>query len=214
MFQTSHGWNKWRTITPPSTQTINDVTYMDSTDGIVIGNNTILKTTDKGETWFSVNLSTKRGSDVYNSVYFNSSEEGFIVGANGTILHSTDKGSTWELLNKTSVATDLLNTNELSLKNNNYNSPEAFKLSQNYPNPFNPSTMITYYLPQDSHLKLKVYDMTGKEVATLVNEFKSAGSYSIQFNSAGLSSGIYFYSMIAESGSSKIVKTMKMILAK
>ena len=75
--------------------------------------------------------------------------------------------------------------------------PGTFQLAQNFPNPFNPSTMISYQLPAASHIALKVFDMLGNEVATLVNETKEAGSYSATFDGSKLSSGIYFYTLQA-----------------
>ncbi len=87
---------------------------------------------------------------------------------------------------------------------------DDFSLEQNYPNPFNPSTSIQYRVSSNSNVSLKVYDVLGNEVATLVNEEKSAGSYEIKFNAAGLSSGIYFYKLQAGS----MVETKKMILMK
>ena len=87
-------------------------------------------------------------------------------------------------------------------------SPDGFILSQNYPNPFNPSTRIQYQVPSTSHINLKVYDVLGNEVATLVNEEKSVGSYEIVFDAKELSSGIYFYTIKAGS----FVETKKMIL--
>ncbi|MBK7497586.1 MAG: T9SS type A sorting domain-containing protein [Ignavibacteriales bacterium] len=93
----------------------------------------------------------------------------------------------------------------------NYNSiPEKFFLSQNYPNPFNPSTKISWQSPVSSHQTLKIYDVLGNEVATLVNEYRNAGSYEIDFNASKLSSGIYFYRLSAGS----FVQTKKMILIK
>lgn len=90
--------------------------------------------------------------------------------------------------------------------------PTDFQLAQNYPNPFNPSTVISYQLPAAGHVSLKVYDVLGNEVATLVNEFQQAGNYNSTFNtnSAKLSSGVYFYKL--QSGS--FVQTKKMILMK
>ncbi len=85
-----------------------------------------------------------------------------------------------------------------------------FSLEQNYPNPFNPSTSIKYWLSSISNVSLKVYDVLGKEVATLVNEEKPAGSYDVKFDAAGLSSGIYFYKLQAGS----LIETKKMILMK
>ncbi len=71
--------------------------------------------------------------------------------------------------------------------------PSQFNLEQNYPNPFNPVTTIKYQIPEISFVTLKVYDVLGNEIATLVSEEKPAGSYEINFNSSNLSSGIYFY---------------------
>jgi hypothetical protein len=96
--------------------------------------------------------------------------------------------------------------------------PEAYSLEQNYPNPFNPSTKIRYSIPiiiysetnQSTQITLKVYDVLGNEVATLVNEEKSAGSYEVKFDTAGLSSGIYFYKMQA----GDYVEIKKMVLVK
>lgn len=75
--------------------------------------------------------------------------------------------------------------------------PNAFALSQNYPNPFNPETRIYFELTQDSPVRLVVYDLLGREVATLVNEFKKAGRYDVTFTAASLSSGVYFYRLQA-----------------
>jgi len=69
----------------------------------------------------------------------------------------------------------------------------SFNLQQNYPNPFNPATQINYYIPVDTHVKLIIYNMLGNKVATLVDEDKSAGEYSVQFNASSLSSGVYIY---------------------
>jgi hypothetical protein len=71
--------------------------------------------------------------------------------------------------------------------------PLKFELGQNYPNPFNPNTTIEYSIPKQSRVTIKVYSLLGKEVASLVNENKPAGNYSVEFNASGLSSGIYFY---------------------
>jgi len=88
--------------------------------------------------------------------------------------------------------------------------PKVFALSQNYPNPFNPSTIINYQLPKANHVTLRLYDAIGREVATLVDEYKEAGSYDIQFNASKLSSGVYFYRIQAGEN----VDLKKMILMK
>jgi len=87
--------------------------------------------------------------------------------------------------------------------------PVNFELSQNYPNPFNPTTKIEYQLPNEGNVNISVFDNAGKEVASLVNEFKSAGYYTINFNAASLSSGVYFYSISA--GNFTATKRMMLI---
>jgi hypothetical protein len=75
--------------------------------------------------------------------------------------------------------------------------PNSYSIQQNYPNPFNPSTTISYSIPKAGYVTIKVYDILGKEISTLVNEEKSIGSYEVRFNGANLSSGVYFYRMKA-----------------
>ena len=88
--------------------------------------------------------------------------------------------------------------------------PSTYAVSQNYPNPFNPSTLINFDLPYDGKVSIKLFDMSGKEVATLIDETKTAGYYSVKFNAAGLSSGVYFYNISADNFS----ETKKMLLIK
>jgi hypothetical protein len=75
------------------------------------------------------------------------------------------------------------------------NVPAEFALSQNYPNPFNPSTTITFSLPHSTNVSLKVFDMLGREIATLVNGFTTSGTHEVQFNAANVASGVYFYKL-------------------
>ncbi len=88
--------------------------------------------------------------------------------------------------------------------------PETFSLAQNYPNPFNPSTTIEFSLPNAAHVSLRVYDMLGREVAVLVNEERTAGSYRVTFDARSLPSGTYLYSLRA--GASQEIR--KMVLVK
>ena len=92
---------------------------------------------------------------------------------------------------------------------------ENFSLSQNYPNPFNPSTKINFSIPERSFVTMKVYDMLGKEVMQLVDNNFSAGTYAVDMNANGLSTGIYMYSITAETESGNILKdTKKLMLVK
>jgi len=89
------------------------------------------------------------------------------------------------------------------------NLPVKYLLTQNYPNPFNPTTVISYQLPKSGNVKLVVFDVLGREVQTLVNEYKAAGRYEVTFNGTSLSSGLYFYRIT--SGTFTDVKKMLMI---
>jgi len=88
--------------------------------------------------------------------------------------------------------------------------PEEFALSQNHPNPFNPTTTIHYELPLEGFVTLKVFDVLGNEVATLVNERKEEGRYQITFDASSLSSGVYIYQVRIND----FIDTKKMILMK
>ena len=97
-------------------------------------------------------------------------------------------------------------TDVKSLQSKNY----TFQLKQNYPNPFNPSTKIQYSIPSKSFVTIKIFNILGKKITTLVNEIKNAGEYSVNFNSVNLTSGIYFYKLTA----GNYVSIKKMILLK
>ena len=85
-----------------------------------------------------------------------------------------------------------------------------FRLNQNYPNPFNPSTNISYSIPQTADVTLKVYDVTGRLVSTLINRAQSSGTYTVNVNASAWASGIYFYRITA----GDFVKTRKLTLIK
>jgi hypothetical protein len=112
------------------------------------------------------------------------------------------------------VKTQLANYGITDIEDSDYRSgiPSEYSLSQNYPNPFNPETIINYSLPQAGNVNLVVYDMLGREVTTLVNEYKPAGNFSIKFSVGNLniSSGVYFYRITA----GQTALTKKMILIK
>jgi hypothetical protein len=91
-----------------------------------------------------------------------------------------------------------------------YIGPKEFKLEQNFPNPFNPTTTIQYQLPQDAKVTLKIYDILGSEVATLVNEEQEAGYKEIQFIGSNIASGMYVYRLIANN----YVSVKKMLMVK
>jgi len=213
------------------TGTITDIYFYDNTQGWAVGGTDIL--TYNNGIWTQQNNTT--GFSLY-SVFFLNQNEGWIAGNGGTILHSTDGGTTWSA--QTSGTTAMLRdvfftstTNGYAVGNNGTilhytqltdveeqpTQPTEFKLEQNYPNPFNPATSIQYTIGSSQVVQLKVYDVLGNEVATLVDEEKPAGSYEVEFNSArhsreggNLTSGVYFYQLKA----GNCLETKKMILMK
>ncbi len=98
----------------------------------------------------------------------------------------------------------------VEVKNNSELQPEKFVLYQNYPNPFNPSTTIKYKMANFGKVSIKIYDLLGREVAKLVDEYKPSGEYSVNFDASKLSSGVYFYRV----HSGNILQTRKMMLLK
>lgn len=100
--------------------------------------------------------------------------------------------------------------NLVGVSNNTTVQPNEFKLNQNFPNPFNPATTISFTLPKKDFAAIKIYDSTGKEVSSLINEVKSAGYYEVSFIGSELSSGVYFYKLITSNYS----ETKNMILLK
>ena len=96
------------------------------------------------------------------------------------------------------------------IKNLNGGLPIAYALMQNYPNPFNPSTTIQFALPKDGRVSIKIFNLLGKHIATLIDGYQYAGYHEVTFNADSFASGIYFYQMTAGS----VVQTKKMLLMK
>jgi photosystem II stability/assembly factor-like uncharacterized protein/subtilisin-like proprotein convertase family protein len=156
----------------------------------VTTSNSILVSTDNGNTWTPEAIpSTITG---LNFLIFANERNGWACGANGMIV-------------KYSPST--IPTANVS---NPIAKPTSFKLVQNYPNPFNPSTTIGYQISTLSEVKLEVFDVLGRRVATLVNEQQPPGFYTVNFNATRLASGVYFYRLQAGS----FVETKKMMLVK
>ncbi|MGA2669240.1 MAG: T9SS type A sorting domain-containing protein [Ignavibacteria bacterium] len=148
--------------------------------GSILTANGIVKSIDGGATWHVMTtggISAISHLDVYKEA--NNVIHAYAVAGDGSCLRLRDS------------------TLFLGVNNNNSNVPSEYALEQNFPNPFNPSTTIKYALPRSSNVMLKIYDMLGNEVRTVVNEFKPAGSYSVNFDASSLSSGVYFYKIVA-----------------
>jgi len=154
----------------------------------------IWKTTNGGINWGYQQPDTNFYNGIYNAIDFLNSFTGWAYEGNG--IHTTNGGGPI-------IFTDIHSINS--------EIPNSYVLYQNYPNPFNQFTIINYQCTIKSNIKLKVFDITGKEVAILVNGIKLAGNYEIRFNGTKMGSGIYFYSLIAND---KIIDTKKLIMIK
>lgn len=153
--------------------------------------NGIWRSTNYGNSWSQINDGL--GSGAYNVLSLGKDNQYIFA---GTIASSIWRRPLSQVVTGIEEETNL--------------QPIEFSLEQNYPNPFNPSTIISFQLPISSQVTIKVYDVIGNEVAALVNEEKPVGSYEVKFDAAGLSSGIYFYTINAGG----FVETKKMLLLK
>jgi len=159
--------------------------------GIYLNAYNIYKTTNGGENWFNILVSN---SDDLTNVFFSDSLTGYSIGFSGKIIKTTNGGI--EPVGIIPVETEI---------------PISKNLFQNYPNPFNPITHLEFGISKLGFVSLKVYDMLGKEIKTLVNESKSAGRYIVEFDGSNLPSGIYFYRLNFDETK---FETKKMLLLK
>jgi photosystem II stability/assembly factor-like uncharacterized protein len=183
---------------------IRAVKIFNDTLGLALGGNLfqeaggIYLTTDGGANW---NLDLNSSAEMFSYDVVMTSADSLDVWCVGSTGGGT--GYTGKLY-KTSKG------NPVGVKEANNVIPGEFKLYQNYPNPFNPSTRISWQSPIGSWQSIKIYDILGNEVTTLVDEFKPAGNYEVEFNAELLSSGVYHYTMVTDN----FVQTKKMMLLK
>jgi len=149
-----------------------------------------LRTTNGGLNWFRPVTIT--GYDM-NSVFFTDYNTGYITGSSGMILKTTSGGLT---------GSEITTNGSITIS--------EYSLKQNYPNPFNPETIVRFSLLKSGNVKINVYDIRGCEIKSFNQGYKQAGEYSVIVNLGGYSSGIYFYSLIAD----EFTETKKMILIK
>jgi subtilisin family serine protease len=172
-------------------------------------------------TWNFIDLQTSdvtltNGTDYYLVAYFTSGTPTVILIDGGNVDSRTfrdyNDGNGWVVRTYDMRIRPIIATDKSSLVSVNETAsvPLKFELYNNYPNPFNPSTIIKYELPQSGFVKLKIYDVLGREVQTLVNKEQNPGVYQVQLNGEGLSSGVYFYRIETVN----FVETKKMILLK
>ena len=186
--KTTDGGNTWVTKYNSGGIQLNDITTYGGNVAWVVGTDKILRTTDAGERWV---LQTFTPYHYLFAVSCVDSLICFTIGGEGALYKTSNGGSITSIKNSDSKLI-------------------TYNLLQNYPNPFNPSTNIRYLIPAQGFISLKVYDLLGREIETLVNEEKPAGNFKVEFDAKNLSSGIYFYKL--QAGDYSSVK--KMVLVK
>ena len=205
------------------------VWFTSATNGICVGT-IVQKTTDGGTTWIAGGPVAGTG----NMTSIGGNGNNYWLTRGNNIYGSSDFGATWTTggytgttaLWGTSITTGAsclagwsvgatgtvvrLNGVPVSVNDPGVNIPAAFKLEQNYPNPFNPTTNITFAIPTAGNVELRVYDVLGREVMTLMNSYTNAGTHMVPFDASSLSSGVYVYKIISGS----FVDSKKMVLIK
>lgn len=219
----------WSQQDPPS-ESYNSIYVINNTTGWAVGAlGVIVKTTDGGLNWnYQSNPDTSNRA--LNDVFFLNANEGWAVGNSGVILHTTNGGSAWSI-EGSGLTTNMLRSVQFTSSSNGYilgnngtllkysqltgieNAEEqnrSSELVQNYPNPFNLTTSLEYTLLQPGNVRLAVYNLQGKMVSLLVNEYQSTGKYAATFDGNNLPSGVYYYQI----SSTDKFDTGKMMLIK
>lgn len=234
---TTDGGTTWNNITVnnvPLDYLGNDseeAAIVNDNTAFIVGPNIIFKTTDRGNTWNYTTIPDMGEDSVFVSISFYDESLGYICESGGVIYKTTDGGNTWEkditykdkyviftsqFNNKGELFFGTSNGNIVKWKSSSVDVEDndvkinSYSLEQNYPNPFNPATTISFKIAEQGFVILKVYDILGREAATVINEELPAGSHSVNFNASELTSGIYFYTLKSGNFSS----TQKMVLIK
>jgi len=234
IMRTMDGGNTWQEQTNPTGQNLRGVCFGTDLRGLAVGLvGTILYTTDGGANWEARPNNGYR----WESVFLTESGKAWAVGSDGNIAYSTDWGYSWES-QESGVSVELwevyfINDEEgwivgggigqpgvilhttnggviTDVNERNNDIVKKYELLQNYPNPFNPTTTIEFSLPKSEYVELRIYNILGNEVATLVSHKLNQSNHTYQFDGKNLASGIYYYQLVA--GDYREVK--KMILLK
>ena len=237
IFRTTTGgitWTKQFTETSYNS-TYNSIYFLNRDTGWMAGNY-VIKTTNSGINWIIQDINN---TSYLTSIKFINPETGWTVGDGGQIYFSTNGGNNWTqqtpvtFNNLQSVSfvnqytgyiagdfgTILKTTNGgyVWVKESNSEIPKTHSLRQNYPNPFNSTTKISFALPKTGLVTIKVFDVLGKEIETLVNESLKPGTYETAFDGSSYPSGVYFYRLVFRHGGSStdgFTETKRMVLIK
>lgn len=185
LFLSTNNGDDWTRIDQDFEYDNNPVVLVNSIDEVYVGlSSLVMKTTDNGQTWDSVGTGFSNG-DIFD----------LNIDMNGYLIAGVFGSGVWRSVNSTTSVESL-------------DLPEQFTLFQNYPNPFNPSTKIKFSIPEQDIIQIKVFDVLGKEIKTILNDYRKSGTYEVDFDASNLPSGVYFYRIISGS----YAETKKMLL--
>ena len=235
--KTTNGGANWFFITTGlnTTSSYNSLVLTDANTAFTSNTNAqIFGTTDGGANWSNLNFPLTGIGTLFCTDWINANT-GMVAGIFGTVGKTTNRGATWEISQTggyTTMGVDMVHQDTaFAVCGNtfggeiykyikaltgtitwNNETPSEYSLSQNYPNPFNPVTKIKFTLPKEGNVTLKIFDITGQEVKTLIDglSFRS-GTITYDFNGTELSSGVYFYSLFVDNNR---IDTKKMVLVK
>jgi len=202
--------------------------YFNTASNGLAGGTTILKSTDGGASYTGVG--TPPGTGNINGIQGKENDFWYIRGTG--IYRSTNGGDNWTQVHTVTGTGNFIDFTEaagclvgwsvsstgliskmavppVSIGNHNNEVVSTYRLDQNYPNPFNPVTSITFAIPESGNVELKVFDILGREAATLLNDFRTQGTYTINFDAAELTSGVYFYKL--NSGNFSEIRKMMLV---
>lgn len=199
IIKTTDGGSSWVSLNTNSSSTLYRIRFADDRIAISVGTNgEVLKTTDGGDVW---NTETSGTSNNLNCLFVVDENTAYTGGQYGIILKTTDGGTSWYSgLNKVSSKPA--------------GNDKNLKTFTGYPNPSNPVTTIKYYIASASVVTLKIYDIVGREVKTLVSQSQGTGTYSAMFDGSNLPSGVYFGKLTIQSQSGISNQTLKILLVK
>lgn len=230
LLKTTDGGDSWVRIFPPIPfpDGVQRLKIVDKYTLYVSSLQNLFRSNDAGNTWTEIPVPFPSGW-IFNMDW--KGDFGVLTGAWGYVIKTTNGGQDWTMFNTGGwgvFSVKIVNADTFYLGGGNgqiyryanetitnisseiqISTPETFALLQNYPNPFNPLTIISYAIPKDGYVSLKIYDVQGKEIKVLVSSEQKAGYYSIDFNARNLASGVYFYKL--ESGTYSSTKKLMLL---
>jgi hypothetical protein len=223
----------WTLQSTPAATPLYSVHFVDANTGWAVagylGGETIIKTTNGGSAWFS---QTSNDNRYLRECFALNANTAFAVGQGGKLIMTTNGGTNW-VVQQTGSSVELwaidfvndtvgyaigsnavlktTNGGLTFINNQNGDIPADYELYQNYPNPFNPITNIGFRIADFGFVSIKIFDINGNEIKSLLNQNKPPGSYEIDFDASNFASGIYFYMLKVDD---ILISSKKMILIK